>query len=251
MSLKKLIRPPYWDLYSKKLKNKITSLRFSGFFTEGEAREKNMRYVKAESGDFVTVTLFWLVDESDGVIADSKFQAFGPSCLIGAAEALSELVLRKNYDQASRISADLIDQSLQNAKHEPAFPDECNSYLNLLLSALDRAVYQCKDLPFTANYETTPIQLDLSTQEIMANWETLSVEEKKKIIEQVIDQEIRPYIELDMGGVKIVDLKEWEVFISYQGACTTCYSSTGSTLSAIQEILRSRIHPKLVVTPEL
>ncbi|HSW72756.1 MAG TPA: NifU family protein [Chlamydiales bacterium] len=251
MSLKKLIRPPYWELYSKKLKTKITSFRFVGSFTPEEAKEKNMRYVKGSAGDFISVSLFWLVDVTDGVIADSKFQAFGPSCLIGAAEALSEIVLRKNYDQASRVTTDLIDQTLQNTKHDPAFPEECYSYLNLLLSALDQAVYQCRDLPFTANYENTPIQLDLSSKEILANWDTLLPEEKIKIIEQVIDKEIRPYIELDMGGVKVISLNEWEVVIAYQGACTTCHSSTGSTLSAIQEILRSRIHPKLFVTPEI
>ncbi len=46
-------------------------------------------------------------------------------------------------------------------------------------------------------------------------------------------------------------INEKEVLISYEGSCTTCHSSTGSTLSAIQQILKSRVHPTLFVTPQL
>ena len=50
----------------------------------------------------------------------------------------------------------------------------------------------------------------------------------------------------------LIDLKETgELIISYQGACTSCHASTGSTLSAIQKILRARVHPSLFVTPKL
>ncbi|MCP4265610.1 MAG: NifU family protein, partial [Candidatus Brocadiaceae bacterium] len=66
-----------------------------------------------------------------------------------------------------------------------------------------------------------------------------------------IDKEIRPYIELDAGGIQIHELKDFELFISYEGACTSCHAATGSTLSAIQNILKSRIHPDLFVTPLL
>lgn len=242
-------RPFYWELFSKKLREKIDRLRFIGSFTIQSAEERGMRRVVGRDGK---IALYWLVDESDGVIADAKFQALGPIGLIAAAEIISELVLRKNYDQASRITADLIDQHVRDKKETPAFPKECHPYLNQVLSALDQAVQQCLDLPFAITYDTTPIERDFG--EIpggIPGWETFPHEQKLKIIEEVIDKEIRPYVELDAGGVKVLSLKETEVLIAYEGSCTTCHSSTGSTLTAIQQILRARIHPTLFVTPHI
>jgi len=236
--------------FSKKLREKIETFRYAGLFTKGEAQEKRMRLVIGQEG---RLRLYWLVDESDGVIADAKFQAFGPIALLAAAEITSELVLRKNYNQASRISADLIDQHVRDKKEVPAFPKECDAYLNQVLSALDAAVQQCTDIPFAVDFDTTPIERDF--EEIsggIPGWEEFSIEKKIHFIEEVIDKEIRPYVELDAGGVTILSLKEnGELLISYQGSCTTCHSSTGSTLTAIQQILKARIHPSLTVIPQL
>lgn len=237
--------------FAKKLRDKIDRLRYVGYFTVKEAEEKNMRLVTGREGK---LCLYWLVDEVDGVIADAKFQAFGPVALIAAAEIASELVLRKNYDQASRISADLLDSHVRDRKEVPAFPKEASSFLNQILSAIDNAVNQCIDIPFAAtDFDVTPIEWDSAENPGgIPGWENLSAPQKVKILEEVIDKEIRPYIELDAGGVKIVELKEnGEVHIAYEGSCTTCHSSTGSTLSAIQQIIKTRIHPSLTVVPVL
>lgn len=241
------MRAHYWELLSKKLKEKIDRLRFVGSFTKEIA---GMRLVVGKEEN---LHFYWLVDESDGVIADAKFQAFGPVGLIAAAEVASELVLRKNYDQISRLTADLIDQHMRDRKDEPAFPKECDVYLNQVLAAIDHAVSQCLDIPFAETYDTTPIENDFG--EIpggIPGWENFPKGQKVKIIEEVIDKEIRPYVELDAGGVQLIEFRETgEVLISYQGSCTTCHSATGSTLTAIQKILRARVHPTLFVTPHL
>lgn len=240
--------------YSKKLANKMKQFRFGGYFTFKEAEEKQMRLAigKAEK-EKEKVALYWLVDESDGIIADAKFQVFGSPFLIAAAEIGCELVIRKTYDQASRISADLLDASVRDKKNKSAFPKESDSYLNLILTAIDQAVYQCIDIPFAATDFETPI--DWSQWEIgepMKGWEEFPIDKKVKIIEEVIDKEIRPYVEMDAGGVKIKELNEQnELIISYEGSCTSCHSATGSTLSAIQQILKARIHPQLTVLADL
>lgn len=236
---------------SKKLRDKLDRLRFVGYFTVKEAEEKNMRLVTGREGQ---LCLYWLVDEADGIIADAKFQAFGPPLLIAVGEIASELVLRKNYDQASRISADLLDSFVRDRKETPAFPLEAASYLNQAISAIDKAVHQCIDIPFAASdFDVTPIEWDAGDNPGgLPGWENFLPSQKLKIIEEVIDKEIRPYIELDAGNVKIVELKEnGEVHIAYEGSCTTCHSATGSTLTAIQQIIKSRIHPSLSVVPVL
>lgn len=240
----------YWENFSKKIQSKIDSLHSVGFFTVAYAESKQMRLVTGREGD---LCFYWLVDEADGIIADAKFQAKGPIALIVAAEIACELVLRKNYDQASRISADILDRHVRDKKDIPAFPKECFVQLNQVLMAIDKAVHQCIDIPYAASYDQTPIEgLDLEAGGGVPNWEALSLSSKLQVIEEVIDKEIRPYIELDAGGIQLVDLKDTgELRISYQGACTTCHSSTGSTLTAIQQILKSRVHPSLTVIPEI
>ena len=78
----------------------------------------------------------------------------------------------------------------------------------------------------------------------------MGVEEKTRILKEVMEKEVQPYVELDAGGVRVEGLQgDFEVQISYEGSCTSCPSSTGATLSSIQRILQARVHPSLVVVP--
>jgi len=233
--------------FSKKLASKIEPFRFGGYLTEKEG----MRLVVGKEKN---LALYWLVDETDGVIADAKFQAFGPIALLAAAEIVCELCMRKNYTQASRISADLIDQHVRDRQDTPAFPKSANTLLNCVLSAIDSSVQLCQGIPCpSSDYDVTPIAWDSGENPNgIPGWEEFALDKKLHLIEEIIDKEIRPYVELDAGGIQIVELKDsHELFIAYQGSCTTCHSATGSTLSAVQQILRARVFPKITVTPVL
>lgn len=232
---------------NKKLLGKIENPKSVGFFTEKEAQARCMRLAVGKEGSIEggnLIALYLLVDESDGVIADAKFQVFGEPLLIGAAEITCELLLRRNYDQARRISAELIDKQV-------SFPHEKFSLLNLILFAIEDAAQKCMDIPVADVYVSPPVA-NSSEATVYPGWEDLDKQRQIEVIESVIADDIRPYIELDAGGVKILDLQHGkELTIAYEGACTTCISSTGSTLSAIQQILRTKIHPQIVVIPEL
>ena len=130
----------------------------------------------------------------------------------------------------------------------PAFPEESNAYLNLVIDAIEMAAEQCLDIPFAV---PTPLDAHREGGEGYPGFALLNREQKIQVIEEIIATEIRPYIELDAGGVQIVDLvNDRELIIAYQGACTSCYSATGSTLNAIQEILRAKVDPHLIITPD-
>jgi NifU-like protein len=248
------MNPPLWELYSKKIRSRLDRPQYAGCFSLKEAQERGMRLVKGyvQNGS-EQLCLYWLVDELDGVIADARYQVSGPTGLIAAAEAASESVLRKNYDQASRLSVDLLDRLMRDQNDRPAFPEHSASHLNQALDAIDLAVQQCLDIPFLDTFDMTPIEDDIGViPGGLPGWDGMPHEQKLKIIEEVIEKEVRPYIALDAGGIKILDLHEGrEVRISYEGACVGCHSSTGSTLQAIQRILRARVHPELSVIPDL
>ena len=250
MSSNELIRPFFWQNYSKKLKTKLQNPKFIGAFSENDAKDKRMRLIIGSDGaieEGSKIIFYLLVDETDGVISDVKFQAFGPTALIGAAEALCALMLRKNYDQISRITADLIDQSLQDKSSISAFPSECTIFLNQVISAIEQVPFACADIPFKSDYTDTPISFDLE-KNIIENFKELPTETKRKIIEEIIDKEVRPFVELDAGGVTVESLHDLTVFISYAGTCTSCHSATGATLNAIQQILKAKVHPEITVS---
>lgn len=257
MGIEQFIHPFTWTSYSKKLVHKIDHPRCAGVFLRQDAEERAMFYAEGAEGsidDGNIVSLYWLVDKEDGIIVDAKFQVFGQSALIGAAEIACELIIGKNYLQAQRISADLIDKQVRDRNDDPSFPRETYPHLNLVLGAIEICAEQCKGLPVADTYLSTPVPLDMSdvVPGGYPGWKDLPIKKKLAVIEEVLDQDIRPYIALDAGGVVVLNLiDDKELVIAYQGSCTSCYSSVGTTLSYIQQIMRAKVHPDITVIPEM
>lgn len=257
MSLFLLTQSFPWYRYSKKLAAKIEQPRNAGIFTAEESEARAMFLAEATEGALAEgncIKLFWLVDKDDGIIVDARFQVFGQSALIGAADAACDLLIGKNYDQAKRINADLIDRQVRDRSEEPAFPREAFSHLNLVLSAIEIAAEKCSFIPFASTYTAPPVPLGQEGEVLEGGypgWIDLPLQRKIDVIEEVLDSDVRPYIALDAGGVHVINLlNDTEVLVTYSGSCTSCYSSVGTTLAYIQQILRNKVHPSLRVTPQ-
>lgn len=243
----------YLDQYSQLLKKKILDPKYVGSMDSKTLTYPEMRLCISQQGritDGFYLKLFVLVDETDGVIADIKFQAFGESALVGALEILCSLAIRKNYDQARRLTTELMEKEVKQG--DKGFPSTLHNYLNVALSALDDALENCDDIPFADQYAPpTPFKMGEEQQHAYPNFLELSEVQKKSVLHEVIEKDIRPYIELDAGGVDIVSIDGYNLKVRYQGACTSCYSATGSTLSAIEHILKGKVHPDITVEADL
>ena len=189
MGLAALVNPFPWSQYSKKLIGKIGNPKQAGIFTKEEAKARDVRLVEGVDGSIKEgneVHLYWLVDKEDGGILDCKFQAFGQSALIGAAELASELLIGKNYDQASRITADLIDKQGRDKGDVPAFPKDTYPHLNLVLGAIENAAEQCTDLPLPDVYVAPPMPTEFG--EVLEGgypgWLELPLKKKLAVIEE-------------------------------------------------------------------
>lgn len=257
MALKDLIKTFPWERYSKKVQLRIDTPYCVGSFLQSDSDARGLFLAKGSEGSVIDgnrIDFYWLVDKEDGVIIDARFQAFGNTALIGGGEVACELVIGKNYDQAQRITADLIDKHVRDRSDIPAFPEETYPHLNLIVDAIDAAARACEGLPLAASYVAPPIMgHDVEILEGgYPGFKELSLVQQLAVIEDVLTKEVRPYIELDAGGVAVLNLLDGkEVIISYQGSCTSCHSATGATLSYIQQTLRARVHPDLIVTPDL
>ena len=69
----------------------------------------------------------------------------------------------------------------------------------------------------------------------------LSTEDQKRleIINDLLDEEVRPYLQNDGGDLHVLSLEGNKLSVHYQGACGTCPSSITGTLRGIQNMLRS------------
>jgi Fe-S cluster biogenesis protein NfuA len=65
-------------------------------------------------------------------------------------------------------------------------------------------------------------------------------------INQMLDDQVRPYLLADGGGLKVLGLDGNRLKVHYQGACGTCPTATTGTLYAIESMVK-RIDPELQV----
>lgn len=257
MPLAQLIDPFPWYKYSKKLAGRIENPRCVGSFDKASSDERGVRLVIGNGGDQDdgnAVRLHWLVDRDDGVIIDARFTAFGQSALIGAADIACELCVGKNYDQAKRLTIEHLDKLVRDRSEIPSFPPETHPHLQLVLEAIFEAAEQCTDLPLASSYIAPPVPsgLEIVQGEGYPGWMDLPLQKKIAVIEMVLDEDVRPYISLDAGGVNVINLVDNnKVVITYSGTCTSCYASVGTTLSYIQQVLRAKVHKDITVVPEL
>lgn len=254
MSLASLTTPFPWLRYSKKAQQKLLTMRQAGFFTFQESQERGVFLAVGKSGEVDlgnSLFFYLLIDKQDGTCIDCKYLLFGQTALIAAAEATAELAIGKKSGQLLKLSADLIDRQLRDKQDKPSFPKEAYPHINLCLEALFDAAASCKEiaLPESAFLQTPE---ELLEEGGVPEFGALSLKDKIGVLERVLDQDIRPYIALDDGGVEILNIKEpFEVFIAYKGSCTSCFSAIGTTLSYIQQTLREKVHPSIVVTPDI
>jgi len=241
-----------WLTYSRKVKQRVVLPLYGGTLLQ----TPTTRVVIGQEGalqEGSVVKIYLLVDEETGVIEKASFQAVGDTALIAAADTLCELVEHKNYAQASRMSAELIDRKLRDDPGTVAFPSSASTALNRALFALMEATMLCQDIAIKDPYAHSPVQEGGGGSSVhYEHWATYSLAEKLSIIKEIIAVDVAPYVALDEGGVEVKELRnDTEVIVAYQGACTTCFSATGSTLSAIQQILKDKVHPHLTVSPDL
>jgi len=70
--------------------------------------------------------------------------------------------------------------------------------------------------------------------------------EKVDRINQLLDDQVRPYLQGDGGDLYVVGLEGNRLMVHYQGACGSCPSSISGTLAGIESLVR-QIEPELEV----
>jgi Fe-S cluster biogenesis protein NfuA len=71
-------------------------------------------------------------------------------------------------------------------------------------------------------------------------------QEKLALIQEMLDEQVRPYLQGDGGDLYVIGLEGNLLKVHYQGACGSCPSSISGTLAGIENMVR-RIDPELEV----
>ena len=66
-------------------------------------------------------------------------------------------------------------------------------------------------------------------------------------VNEILDRTIRPALQMDGGDLNVVSYDGSTLYVSYQGACGSCPSSTMGTLKAIEGILKDEFNPEITV----
>ena len=87
----------------------------------------------------------------------------------------------------------------------------------------------------------------------LGNFATMTIVQRIKAVDKVVDDNIRQMLVADGGDMEILDIKEngenIDIYIRYLGACSGCASSSTDTLFAIEKILKDKLSDKIRVLP--
>jgi len=94
---------------------------------------------------------------------------------------------------------------------------------------------------------------DASASGADASFAEMTLVQKIKAVDKVVDDNIRQMLVMDGGDMEILDIKEngvnIDIYIRYLGACSGCASSATGTLFAIENILKEKLDQNIRVLP--
>ena len=79
------------------------------------------------------------------------------------------------------------------------------------------------------------------------DFEKLEVDEQIKLIDEALSEQVYMALEMDGGGMEIMDIEGTDILIRYYGACGGCPISESGTLVFIQQTLKEKIDPRIEV----
>ena len=75
----------------------------------------------------------------------------------------------------------------------------------------------------------------------MSETNTEIIQDLAQRVEQVIAEDIRPFIQADGGKIKLSRIEEGNVFVELSGACAHCPAVTLTLKGSVERILKRRI----------
>jgi NifU-like protein len=241
--------------FSRKIESLAASPRHRGAFFTEDATAKDLALVTAKYKD---IKVYWLVDPQSDLIYDAKFFSYGGPVSMAMGEILCSLVRGMKLETACETTIEEIENLLRDEPGVPATAQPAETAFANLPMLLDTAR---ETYPSAKALALASLQLKQATSvdprkgyesasEADAAWLAKSKQEQLDQVELVLNNDIRPGLNMDGGDLQILDLEEGKkLSVRYEGACGSCGSSVGATLSFIEDTLRRQLYGGMQVTP--
>ena len=221
---------------SEQAQDRLQQLQYLGTLKPGDIGSWTLlNSSHGQSGQPEHVELFLAIDE-DQKIRQVRFKSPATGNFLLVYEFLCHLALGVSLKQAAHITPLQVRRKVQDALDQDVgelpWPDH------------DPFPIMQK----ICNYRAPSVESVGEDQ--TEKWDDLGLFEKVRRIEEVLDDNVRPMLASDGGGIELVDLREDELVVHYQGACGSCSASIGGTLVFIQETLNDALDADLTVKPE-
>lgn len=178
--------------------------------------------------------------DKDGIILSIKYRTLGRGWDLLAYDILAELCVGKQSDLYSQLSgADVIAWLKEQGEAVDAIPMELEQRTFPVLTKLATVASGAQD---KASATETP-KADKTASQL--DWDDVGLFEKVRRVEEVLDEQVRPMLASDGGGIELVDLRDTDLVVHYSGACGSCSSSVGGTMIFIEDTLNNALGVEL------
>jgi NifU-like protein len=116
------------------------------------------------------------------------------------------------------------------------------------LQASDSGLQENKGLGCELNIiDQPPLVANLPLPDGKKPSENLSPYQLAKKIEKMLDDYIRPMVARDGGGIEIIDIKDWIVYVELTGNCVGCASAGQTIKMLVEKTLKDQIDERIRV----
>jgi NifU-like protein len=243
------------EKFSLKLEETASQPKHRGAYYPEDAAQKGLALVQAKHADS---KLYWLVDPQEDRVYSARFFAYGGKLSIAIGETLCALVKGLTVPEACSLLGSDVEQALRDDADSPAVPESrlpAFDAVNKMLGIIQQEYPAAKAVALASKTIKDKEGEDGSAIKVLSlmeqAWLGLTEAEQIQQVNIVLDEKVRPALRSDGGDAlvkKIVDGRK--IIIQYVGACGSCGSSVGATLSFIEQTLRNHIYNDLAVIPD-
>ncbi len=235
-------------------------------------------------GDALRLT--FKLDENEKII-DAKVKTFGCASAIASGSALTEMMIGKTVAEAEKISnqhiADYLGGLPKEKMHCSVMGHEalekaiacyrgtpieekegeviCECFgvtdLEIIRAIQDNGLKTVEELTnFTkagggcerCHGDIAKIILEVQNKpQPEEEKPKLSNIQKMRLVEETIEREIRPSLQLDGGDIELIDIIGNRIIVATRGACSSCKSAPITLKNLVEAKLREFVSPDLVV----
>ena len=225
-----------------------------GAIFQMEAEERDLVFLEAKDK---SLKLYVLLDPETDRVLEVKFFTYGGPVFTAIAEVLCQRINGQTIADACATTVADIEMALRDQPGRALLALDAVE-LSTIRPILDKF---SEDYPARKNYSLGLIEAKKARGEVHHNafevltemdaeWAGLDTPNKISKIDQILTEHVRQGLNMDGGDIEVLDVEnQIHVIVEYQGACGSCGSATGGTLSFIEFTLRKYVHPMLKVEP--